>query len=305
MSLANIQLFIEVVRRGSFAAVARDRNIASSSVSRAVAALEEELGTRLFQRTTRRLELTEAGRRYFDSVEDAIEALALAGERAAKLSETPRGILRVTASATFGQMGIVPLLPELTRRFPELSIELLLTDNRLDLVAERIDVAIRIGQLLDTTYVATRLGSTTYHVCASPKYLARRGKPVKPADLARHDCLQLYLSGYGTWRFRNRRGKTETIAIGSRVAISNVQAIKQCILADMGIALLPEWMVRRELASGELVALFGDYDVGAAEFEIPVWLLYPSRRHLPMKVRAFTEFVQECFKNAPPWSLGM
>jgi DNA-binding transcriptional LysR family regulator len=301
MNLGNLQLFIEVVRRGSFAAVARDHDMAASSVSRAVAALEERLGARLLQRSTRRLELTEAGRHYFDRVEGLIEELALAGERATELTETPRGVLRITASATFGQIGVVPLLPAFTRRYPELDIELLLTDSRLDLVADRIDVAIRLGKLQDTTHVATRLCSVPFHVCASPGYLARHGVPDRPADLAQRDCLHLHLPDFANWRFRDREGRTERVAVRSRVVISNAQALKQCVLADMGITLLPRWVVHQELANGELAALFTDYAVGVTEFEVPVWLLYPSRRHLPLKVRAFAEFVRERFRGEAPW----
>ncbi len=302
MNLANLQFFIEVVRRGSFAAVARDHNMASSSVSRAVATLEEQLGTRLFQRSTRRLELTEAGRHYFDSVEGAIEELTLAGERTAELTETPRGILRLTAPVSFGQIGIVPLLPAFTRRYPDLDIELLLTDSLLDMVAERIDVAIRLGKLLDAAHIATRLCSMPLRVCASPGYLARHGNPVEPAELARHDCMHLHLADFEKWRFRDRQGKTESVTVRSRVVISNAQALKQCALADMGITLLPDWVVQRELASGDLIALFADFAVGVTEFEVPVWLLYPSRRHLPLKVRVFTEFIRERFRSSPPWN---
>lgn len=301
MNLINLQLFVEVVRRGSFAAVARDHDMASSSVSRAVAALEEELGVRLFQRSTRRLELTEAGRHYFDSVEGAIEELVLAGQRTVELTETPRGVLRITAPATMGQIGIVPLLPAFTRRYPELDIELLLTDTRLDLLAERIDVAIRLGKLLDTSHVATRLLSAPYSICASPAYLARQGKPAQPADLTGHDCLHLHLPDFQNWRFRDKQGRIETVMVRSRVVISNAQALKQCALADMGVTLLPEWVVRGELARGELVALFTDFSVGVTEFEIPVWLVYPSRRHLPLKVRVFSEFVRESIRDTPPW----
>jgi DNA-binding transcriptional LysR family regulator len=302
MNLFNLQLFIEVVRRGSFSAVARDHDMASSSVSRAVASLEEDLGARLLQRTTRRLELTEAGRQYFEDIEGLIEELALAGERTAELSETPRGVLRFTAPATFGQIAIVPLLPAFTRRYPALDLDALLTDTCLDLVADRIDVAVRLGKLQDTSQIATQLCAVPLHVCASPGYLARHGAPARPTELARHDCMHLSLGDFSNWRFRDRSGRTESVKVHSRVVISNTQALKQCALADMGIALLPGWMVERELENGELIALFSEFAVGVTEFEVPVWLLYVSRRHLPLKVRVFVEFIREQFRNGPPWS---
>lgn len=302
MNLGNLQYFLEVVRRGSFSAVARDHDKAPSSISRAVAALEEELGVRLLQRSTRRLELTEAGRHYHHSVEGLIEELLRAGERTAELTGAPRGVLRVTASATFGQIGIVPLLPDFTRRYPELDIELLLTDTRLDLLAERIDVAIRLGPLLDTAHVATRLCSEPFHVCASPGYLARHGRPELPAELAQRDCLHLSLPEYASWRFRDREGRTVIVTVRSRLVISNAQALKQCALADMGITLLPRWVVHRELAGGALVDLFPGLAAGAAEFEVPVWLIYPSRSQLPRKVRVFVDYVRDCFQKSPPWA---
>lgn len=301
MNLFNLQLFIGVVRRGSFSAVARDHDMANSSVSRAVASLEQELGARLLQRSTRRLELTEAGRRYFESVEGLIEELNLAGERTADLGAAPRGVLRVTAPVSFSQVAIVPLLPAFMQRYPEMDIELLLTDACLDLVAERIDVAIRLGALRDTSQIAARLSSAPFRVCASPGYLARQGIPVRPAELAQRDCMHLNLADFSHWRFRDRRGRIESVKVHSRVVISNTHALKQCAMSDMGIALLPEWMAGRELANGELVALFDTYTVGVTEFEIPVWMLYLSRRHLPLKVRVFVEYMQEQFQKNPPW----
>ncbi len=301
MDLHHLQLFVEVVRRGSFAAVARDHRSAPSSISRAVRSLEEALGVRLFQRSTRRLELTEAGRGYFASVEGLVEELQRAAEVASKLTETPSGTLRITASATFGQVGIVPLLPAFTQRYPQLAIELLLTDTRLDLVADRIDVAIRLGPLTDSTYIASRLHIERYVICATPHYLAHHGRPTCPAELSRHNTLHLPLPEFDNWQFRAPNGRIEKVAVQSRLLISNAQALKQCALAHMGIALLPRWVVTQEERRGELERLLPEYAVGTSEFEIPVWLLYPSRRYLPLKVRAFAEFMRDAFRHAAPW----
>ena len=301
MDLKNLQLFIEVVHRESFAAVARSHDKSPSSVSRAVAALEAELGVRLLQRSTRRLQLTEAGRDYFNAVEEAMASLAQAGERAQSLTERPRGVLRVTTSVTFGQVGIVPLLPVFMERYPELELELLLTDTRLDLLAERIDVAIRLGALDDTKLVATKLCDVPYIVCASVGYMRRYGALEEPLDLNGRDCLRLSLPEHGVWRFRNTRGQISKISVRGRVRCTNVRALKQCALSGMGIALLPSWVVHQELASGELVQLFSGWSAGATEFVVPVWLLYPSRQHLPLKVRTFIDYVKGCFHGTPPW----
>lgn len=302
MNLGNLQLFVEVVRRGSFASVARDHGNAPSSVSRAIASLEDALGVRLFQRSTRRLELTEAGQQYYASVEGLIEELQRAGEQASELTETPSGTLRVTAPVTFGQIGVIPLLPAFTERYPNLAIELVLTDHQLDLLVERIDVAVRLGSLSDSAYVATRLCAEPFAVCASPDYLARHGRPEQPAALAGHACLRLALPDHGTWRFRDQRGRVENVAIRARVVISNALALKHCAMGGMGVTLLPRWVAQRELANGDLVQLFGNYTVGAPEFDVPVWLLYPSRRYLPLKVRVFAQFVREAYQPIPPWA---
>ncbi len=301
MNLQNLELFLEVVRRGSFAAVARSRDKAASSVSRAVSALEEELGVRLLQRTTRRIELTEAGREYFDAVEEAMASLNQATERAQALTQRPRGLLRVTTSVTFGQVGIVPLLPAFLERHPELDLELLMTDTRLDLVSERVDVAIRLGALDDRRLVATKLCDIPNAICASPDYLRRFGLPRKPSDLDGHDCLCLSLPQHDVWRFRDATNRTDEISIHGRFRSTNVRALRQCASNAMGIAILPRWIAHRELATGELVQLFTDYAVGTTEFEVPVWLLYPSKQHLPLKVRRFIDYVKDCFKRSLPW----
>jgi DNA-binding transcriptional LysR family regulator len=302
MDLTTLQLFLEVVGRGSFAAVARSHDKAPSSVSRAVAALEEELGVRLFQRSTRRLQLTEAGREYFEAVEEIMASFAAAGERARSLTEQPRGTLRVTASVTFGQVGIVPLLADFMERHAELDLELLLTDTRLDLFVDRIDVAVRLGALDDNKLVTTKLCDIPYIVCASPEYLRRFGAPEKPTDLNGHDAMCLSLPEHNLWRFRDAQGKVETINIHARLRSTNVRALMQCASSAMGIALLPQWIAQGKVTSGELVPLLPGWTVGTTEFVVPVWLLYPSRQHLPLKVRVFIDYLKDCYHAKLPWN---
>ena len=170
MDISTLQIFVEVMRQGSFAAVARDRDLDPSSVSRTIAALEKELGVRLFQRTTRRLSPTEAGTVYFERIEPLVEEMQQAIDIALDTAGQPKGTLRVTASVSFGQKCIVPLLPDFGFRYPELAIDLFLTDAVVDLFAERIDLAIRLGLLTDSTLVAQPLMRTRYRVCASPQY---------------------------------------------------------------------------------------------------------------------------------------
>ena len=311
MEVATLRAFVEVMRRGSFAAVARDRGVAASSVSRAIAALEDELGIRLFQRSTRRLAPTEAGSLYFERIEPIVVELERARLMAADMGDRPTGTLRVTAPVSFAQLNLVPLMPELGERYPDLILELLLTDRQVDLVAERIDVALRLGRLSDSALVARRLCPMVSVVCASPGYLSRRGRPRAPGDLPDHDCLLFPMPGWSTrWRFRDSQGRISEAPVNARLTISNALALGQCALAGMGLSLLPRWIIGRELYDGSLVDVFPDHEVTATDFDTAAWLLYPSRSYLPLKVRAFVDFLEQTFHRGAPgesptrWPIG-
>ena len=188
MELFTLRLFTDVMRRRNFAAVARDHGLAPSSVSRAISALENELGIKLFQRSTRQVEPTEAGLNYFDRIEPVADQLEQAQHLTKQWNEQPKGTLRITVPVTFGQISIVPLLPELKALYPDLSFEILMTDSMVDLVAERIDVAIRLGSLPDSMFIAKRLCSVEFIVCASPVYLEQYGRPKTPQHIQDHEC---------------------------------------------------------------------------------------------------------------------
>jgi DNA-binding transcriptional LysR family regulator len=301
MDLFALRTFVEVVRRGSFATVARDRNTAPSSVSRTIAAMEGELGFRLFQRTTRRLAPTEAGAVYFRRIEPLIGELEQAEQLAHDAAAEPRGTLRVTAPVSFAQANLVPLLPEFTRRYPEVSFDLVLNETFMDLVDDRIDVALRLGRLAASGLVAHRLSDMRYVVCASPDYLRRNGRPAKPQDLEHHHCLRYPIPGYGAvWRFRNARGRISEVPVRGRVIASSGGALRQCAVAGMGLVMLPRWNLAAELRDGSLVQLFPEHAATASEFDVAAWLLYPSRAYLPLKVRVFVDFIKEQFRAGPP-----
>ncbi|MEM8639958.1 MAG: LysR family transcriptional regulator [Cyanobacteria bacterium P01_G01_bin.54] len=299
MDIATLQLFVEVMRQGSFAAVARNRNLDPSSVSRAIASLEKDLGIRLLQRTTRRLAPTEAGILYFQRLEPLLEDLQQARQLATDLDTHPTGTLRLTTSTAFGQTCIVPLLPDFTRQYPELNIDLLLTDAVVDLLGDRIDLAIRLGKLADSSLIAQRLISTRYHVCASPTYLEQHQPPQQPQDLQHHPCLCFPLPGFRSqWRFRDPDGQRLGVPIQGKVMISNAIALQQCAIAGMGVALLADWLIANDLAAGRLVDLFPDYAVTATDFNTAVWLVYPSRAYLPLKVQVFKNYLCEHFTKS-------
>ncbi|MEM9490510.1 MAG: LysR family transcriptional regulator [Myxococcota bacterium] len=306
MDLTALRIFVAVMREGSFAAVARSQNLTPSSVSRTISGLERELGLRLFQRTTRRLSATAAGSVYFAQIEPIVDELERARLMAADVDIQPRGRLRVTAAVTFSQFNLVPLLPEFSATYPELDVDLVLSDTVIDLIGERIDVAVRLGQLADSSLIARRLCSMVLVVCASRDYVDRCGRPATPADLVEHNCMILPVAGYEQcWRFRRRlpdggHGEEFEVAVRGRCRISNLLALGQCALSGMGVALLPRWVVGRELHEGALIDLFPDHDVAGNRFDPGIWLMYPSRSYLPRKVQVFADFVQRAFADGPP-----
>lgn len=293
MDISALQTFIEVMRKGSFAAVAKERNIDPSSVSRSISGLEKELGVRLFQRTTRQLSATEAGITYFHRIEPLVEEMQHAVDLVKEVSGQPKGTLRVTASVSFGLKCITPLLAEFQTLYPDLSLDLLLTDSRVDLLSERIDLAIRLGALEDSTLIVQKLISTHYLVCASPDYLKRSGQLNQPEDIVQHNCLLFPLSGFREqWLFRHNQGKITEIPVNGSTMISNAIGLQQCAIAGMGLALLPKWLINEDLEAGTLINVFPNYDVTATDFQTSAWLVYPSRNYVPLKVRVFIDFLK-------------
>ena len=282
--------------------MARERNIAPSSVSRAISSLENELGVKLFQRTTRQLSPTEAGVNYYHRVEHLVEELVHAGQLVADSDEQPKGNLRITAPVTFGQILLTPHLPRFMERWPEVSVNLMLSDATVDLVNDRIDIALRLGRLPDSSYAARKLGPMHMVVCAAPAYLERYGHPNHPEELAHHNCLRLPLAGYRTrWIFRRRGEKAFGVDVHGRCTISNVAALADCAIGGMGIVLLPVWSVADALSDGRLTALCADWQVTATDFEAAVWMLYPSKEYLPLKTLAMMEFISsECLSCLNP-----
>lgn len=287
MDLESCRIVLDVARRGSFAAVARDRDTDPSTISRAVASLERELGLRLFQRSTRRLALTEAGAHFAGRVEPLLDELSRVGEEARASTAAPTGTLRLTTSVAFGQVRLVKLLPALRRTYPTLRLELLLTDANLDLVAERIDLAIRLAPRVEQDYVAARLLRTRYRVVVSPGYLPNAPPLRSPVDLARHRCLLSALPDYRSrWRFLGADAVVAEVAVDGDIVTTNALALRECVLAGLGPALLADWLVGDDLAAGRLIDPFPEHRATATDFDTGVWLVYPSRAWVPAKVRA-------------------
>jgi DNA-binding transcriptional LysR family regulator len=292
-----LKTFVDVARLGSFAHAARELNLDPSSVSRTVAALESELGVRLFQRTTRKLSLTEAGHLYLARVAPLVDELELARDEALAISKginnQAQGTLRMTSSVAFGVTQLTPLLPEFHRQHPQLKVELLLTDSNLNLVNERIDLAVRLGAQFEGDAVLTKLMRTRYRVCASPSYIAKYGAPKTPADLAKHRCLLLTLPEFRhEWHFKDAKGKIQSVSVDGDIIISSPLALRRCAIDGMGPVLLTDWLANEAIADGTLVDLFPHLHATATSFDTGVWLLYPTRAYLPLKVRVMVDFLK-------------
>jgi DNA-binding transcriptional LysR family regulator len=295
MNLEDLETLLCTIRTRSFAAAARELRVDPSSVSRSVASLEAELGVRLFQRSTRRIELTEAGALFAQRLDPLLEELRQAREAAVDVTGEPRGTLRVSVSNSFGLHRIVPLLPAFRRDHPALTLELLLTDTIVDLVAERVDIAVRSGALHDSSLIALPLLRTRYRVVASPAWVrASAGRIRAPLDLERCDCLSFALPGFrDRWMFgADERGPKTAVAVKPRVLVTNGLALRECVLAGMGAAPLPDWLIDDDVAAGRLSDLFPDYHVSFVDAPTAIWLVYPSRSYVPAKVRAFIDFIR-------------
>ena len=293
MNLDTLDLFVEVARKRSFAAVAKKRNVDPSSVSRAIADLEAELGLRLFQRTTRTMTLTEAGDVYLSRIEPLTEEIARAREAALQVTGQPRGLLRITASVTFGQMCIMPLLGDFRALYPHLKVECLFTDANLDLVADRIDLAVRLAPIVRGDLIVSKLMDTRYRVVASPAYLASRPPVGRPSDLSAHKVLFFNLKAFrNRWLFRDAAGHVESVPIDGDITLAPAGSLLAAAIDGLGPALLPDWLIENAIGRDELVDVLPEHRAAATTFDTAAWLVYPSRAFVPRKVRAMVDFLR-------------
>ncbi|WNO11214.1 LysR family transcriptional regulator [Teredinibacter sp. KSP-S5-2] len=294
MDIKTLQYFIDVSHLGSFADAARKHDVDPSTVSRMIAGLESEVGVRLFQRTTRSQSLTEAGERYLARVEPLYEELERAGIEAGQIVEEPKGLLRVTSSVAFGQECIVPLLGDFYQRFPKIDLELKLSDDNLNLIEHKLDLAIRLGPTMDKDLIVTKLMNTQYRVVASPEYLRSHPGLRRPEHLGECSCILFTYPDFRTrWIFKNSLQEVEEMWVQGKLFCSNALALREAVRQGLGPGLLADWMVDRDIRAGRLVDLFPDYAVTATTFNTGAWMLYPSRSYLPKKVRVTIDFLKE------------
>ncbi|MFG6430916.1 LysR family transcriptional regulator [Roseateles sp. LYH14W] len=289
LDLNDVAVFVHVVRYGSFAEAARRLGIPPNTLSRRVQQLEAQLGTRLMQRSTRKLSLTSAGQDFHDRCADAVEGLVDAGQALMSGNEAPSGLVRVAAPADFFDFFPMEWLVDFLAQHPQVRVDFVLSDASADLIADRIDVAIRGGVLEDSSLIARRvLDAGLDGLVASPAYIAARGTPATLQDLAAHDCLVFaHPSGRATWQLSAQDGSDAEVQVAGRLSGNTVQVLRKAALAGLGIALLPSTMTRRELRAGLLVPVLPQFTRKGHG----VHLVYASRRHLPSAVSAFIELV--------------
>ncbi len=290
-----LTIFLEVARSGGFAAAARGLDLDPSAVSRAIAQLEEGLGARLFQRTTRKVSLTDAGERFRAKVEPILAELEEARDEIASAEAAPSGPLTLTASVAFGQVCVMPHIPAFLELYPEIDLTLRFTDRNVDLVAERIDLALRLGPAVTGDVITAKLRETHYRVCATPGYLEQGPALTEPGDLTAHRCLCFDLPGFDThWLFRpGRVDPVVDVAITPRLRVSGALALRETARAGLGPALLADWLVDEDIRAGRLIDLFPGHDVTATRFDTAAWMIYPSRSFLPRKTRVLIDFLRD------------
>jgi DNA-binding transcriptional LysR family regulator len=291
LDLEAVAAFAAVVDHRAFGAAASSLGIARSVMSKRIARLEKGAGVRLLERTTRHVALTEAGASLYARCAKVLAAVADAEEELAELHGAPRGTLRISAPAGFAASHLVPLLPELLARHPDLRVDLVVNDRFVNLLEEGFDLAIRIGgRLADSSLVARRLGSVAVQTCASPAYLERRGVPRRPRDLLAHECLRFGLmTTRAEWQFRGPRKGTVAFEVAGRIVVNDAASLLEAALVGAGIAKLPSFLAEGALTRGALVEVLADF----REPDLGIWVVHPAGRAPQPKVRAFVDFLAE------------
>lgn len=292
-----MKILLQVVDSGGFARAAEALGLSNAAVTRQIAALEHHLGARLLNRTTRRLSLTEAGIEFCARARAILEQIAEAQSAAAQgVAPRPAGVLRISAPLSFGVLRLADELPGFRARYPELKLDIDLSDRVVDLANEGIDVALRISAALDASLIARRIAPIGMVVCAAPKYLKREGTPRVPGDLERHEVLSYkYLWCGDDWAFTDASGAVSQVRVRPTVHATNGDLLRRLAVADGGIILQPDFLVEEELRRGRLVQVLEDYR--ATEFSL--YAVYLSHQHLPTRVRVFIDYLVERFGAGP------
>lgn len=286
-----LTIFTKVAESGGFTSAARKLGMSVSAVTKAIARLEDDLGTQLFHRTTRQLSTTDYGQEFYERSVQILADLEDAETQLRNRNATARGRVRAVVPISFGRVTLVPSLPEFMARYPDIELDLSFSDGPLDLISEGFDVAVRTGNVSDSRLTIRLLTRGPQLVLASPDYIARHGKPQTPEDLRNHNCL---IGRFGPdWEFKGEGGYNQTVRVSGNAIINSGDALREAAVAGLGIMQGTLWLVRKDVSQGKLVPLLSDYSVDGA----PISVLYLGKKHLPRKVRIFIDFLISIAKN--------
>ena len=295
---AAIPVFVAVVENGGFSAASRTLGVSKSAVSKRINQLENHLGVLLLHRTTRKLSLTEAGERYYEHAAQALSAAGKAEDAVTELQGEPQGKLKISSPMSFGRLHVAPLIPKFMQRYPKLQIDLVMDDRNIDLVADGIDVAIRSGDMPDSTLIARKLAPLRQVLCASPTYIDHYGIPITPSELSERNCILFSYSGDANEWTLNKGDKSEAVMVSGSYRVNNSEAILKALREGVGIGRLPTFVAGPDLKAGNLVRILESYHIPDHTF----YAVFPERQYLPAKVRAFLDFAIEYFGgNQPYW----
>lgn len=294
--LEAMRVFVRVAETGGFSTVARELGTSQPTVSRTVAALEEHLGARLLHRSTRAVTLTDDGRQFYGAALRALGAIAEVEGAVGHRRGRPSGLLRLGMPVAFGRLNVAPRIGAFLERYPDVTVELAMSENAVDLVEEGIDLTVRIGQVNDPALIARRIGTTRFATVAAPAYLERHGEPRTPYDLAGHQCVvYTQLARNNCWVFHSSDAEPIEVAVQSRFLANNSEAVCEAAAAGAGIAIIPVWLFRDERRRETLRCILTDYEPR----RLPIHAVYPSRRHVAPRVRAMIDFLAETFRDDP------
>jgi len=292
-----IPVFVAVVEQGGFSSAAQVLGISKSAVSKRIGLLEQHLGVKLLQRTTRKISLTEAGEHYFAHAKVAHGAAKDAEDAVTQLQGEPQGRLRINAPMSFGRLHLAPLIPKFLARFPKINIDLVMDDKHVDLVGDGFDVAIRAGVLPDSSLIARKLAPLNSVICASPGYLKKQGHPSTPEQLKDHNCLLYsYANQLNSWTFMDDK-ESHVIEVSGNYQVNNSEALREALVQDMGVARLPTFVAAADIESGTLVQVLPEYKMP----HITIYALFLERQYMPAKVRVFLDFVIEYLGGDVPY----
>jgi len=297
INLNEIYVFVKVVEAGSFVGASKQLNMPSTTVSRKIQKLEDTLGVRLLQRSTRKLHLTDTGRHYFENCQRSLVGIEEANTLVSQSRTMPTGVLRISSPTDFAIHYLQPWISGFMALYPDVQIELEVTDRFVDVIEERIDIAFRSGELRDSSLIARRIGPKQSVFCASPQYLEKAGKPTTPDDLTQYDCIIMGTSLKNQyWRFVTEENEI-SVPVTGRYAADNMQLVVKATLNGMGIAQIPYPLAIESLENGKLIRLLADYSVPVQS----MYIIYPSHKHLARNVRVFIDHVITSTQPRAPW----